>query len=433
MRIAYVIPVYPPAPSQPFVVNEMVEVEEAGHEVVIVPLRVGAPSPVRHGTFARLHPVEVLPAPLLAPRVLLLALATLLTRPLRVLRTLVALHRAAGRNPWAHVRLAAVTPKALAAAWRARRSGVDRIHAHFASQTADCAGVAGAVSGIPFSFTAHAYDIYSTLPEVRNETLGWKLRNAAQAFAVNEFATALLRRDLPAAACARVHTAYVGIPMHLFQVAPPPPSDGTLRLLCVARFQEKKGIDTLLDALALLRADGVPVRLRLFGDGPLGAAVAAQVERLALADTVLLGGVIPQEEVAREMRACDLFVLPCRRDRTGDMDGIPTVFMEAMATGRPVVSCPVSGVPELVRDGETGLLVPSDDPQALADAIARLARDPELRARLARAGRALVERQHDERVNARRLLEIMNAPVDESQQRPRLRPSAVIDVPPGRC
>ncbi len=414
MRIAYVIPAYPPAPSQPFVVNEMIEVQEAGHEVTIVPLRTGVGSGVRHGTFARLRPAAVLPSALFDVRVIGLALATLLTRPLRVLRTLFALHRAAGLNPWAHARLAAVTPKALATAWRARRAGVQRIHAHFASQTADCAGIAGAVSGIPFSFTAHAYDIYSRLPQVRNETLGWKLAHAAQVFAVNGFAAERLRLQLPAAARGRVHIAYVGIAVDLFQATAPPSHDGPLELLCVARFQAKKGIDTLLDACARLRTDGVAVRLRIHGEGPLRAELAAQIARLGLEDTVVLGDAIPQEEVARQMQASDLFVLPCRQDRTGDMDGIPTVFMEAMATGRPVVSCPVSGVPELVRDGETGVLVPSDDPRALADAIARLARDGELRARLGRQGRALVERQHDQRANARHLIELMNAPAGKS-------------------
>jgi glycosyltransferase involved in cell wall biosynthesis len=432
MRIAYVIPAYPPAPSQPFVVNEMVEVQDAGHDVLIVPLRADPRSNVRHGTFARLCPRAVLAPALFAPRVLALAFVTLVTRPLRVLRTLAALHRAAGLNPWAHARLAAVTPKALAAAWWLRRAGVGRIHAHFASQTADCAGIAGAVSGIPFSFTAHAYDIYSKVPQVRNETLGWKLRHAAQAFAVNAFAAERLRKQAPVTARDRVHVAYVGIPVDLFQATPPPTHDGPLELLCVARFQEKKGLDTLLEACARLRADGIPIRLRIHGEGPLRASLAAQIARLELGDAVLLGEAIPQEEVARRMQACDLFVLPCRQDRTGDMDGIPTVFMEAMATGRPVVSCPVSGVPELVRDGETGLLVPSEDAVALADAIARLARDGELRARLGRQGRLLVERQHDQRRNARRLIELMNAPGGAVPPPIGLQHAAAIDAPRGR-
>ncbi len=407
MRIAYVIPAYPPLPSQPFVVNEMIEVQDAGHAIVVLPLYPADEAPVRHGTFERLHPEHVLPAPLLDAGSLALALWVALRHPVRTLRTLGGLHRAAGRNLHAHLRLIAVTPKALAAAWRLRRLGVDHIHAHFANQTADCAAIAGTVAGIPFSFTAHAYDIYSTVPRLKNATLGWKLRHAARAFTVNDFAGALLRRELPASAADRVQTAYVGIPMHLFRAEPPPPDDGELRLLCVARFQEKKGLDTLLDACALLKARGVSFSLRLFGDGPLRPELEAQAARLALGETVSLGGSVPQEEVARQLVASHLFVMPCRKDRTGDMDGIPTVFMEAMATGRPVVSCAVSGVPELVRDGETGVLVPPDDPEALADAIARLAADPELRARLGRQGRALVERQHDQRQNARRVVTLI--------------------------
>ena len=409
MRIAYVLPVYPPVASQPFVVNEMVAVQEAGHAVYLLPLYPAPPSPLQHGTFERLRPTDVFPPALCDLRTLALALWTVVTQPRRVLVTLFGLHRAAGRNPWAHARLLAITPKALAAAWRLRRAGIERVHAHFANQTADCAAIAGTVAGIPFSFTAHAYDIYSRAPRMRNATLGWKLRHAAQAFAVSDFARDRLRALLRPEERGRVHTAYVGIPMDLFRPEPAPVREGPLRLLAVARFQEKKGLDLLLDACALLRERAVPFELRLHGDGPMREALAGQIARLELAGNVQLGGSIPQEDVARAMRACHVLVLPCREDRTGDMDGIPTVFMEAMATGRPVVSCPISGIPELVRDGETGLLVPPDDPPALAAAVARLAEDDGLRLRLGRQGRALVERQHDQRLNARRLLELMGA------------------------
>lgn len=407
MRIAYVIPAYPPAPAQPFIVNEMIEVQEAGHEIVLLPLYARRSWRVTHATYARLRPVLVLPAALVDVTSLGLALWTLLRHPLRVFVTLFGLHRAAGLNPYAHVRLVAVTPKALAAAWRLRRAAVDRIHAHFANQTADCAAIAGSVSGIPFSFTAHAYDIYSRAPRHRNDTLGWKLAHAVQVFTVNDYAGGLLRAALPAGAADRVQTVYVGIPMHLFRSEPAPPRAGTLRLLSVARFAETKGLETLIDAAALLRDRGVAFDLRIYGDGPLRDALAGRIARLALADRVHLEDPIPQEAVAAEMRAAHVLVLPCRRDRFGDMDGIPTVFMEAMATGRPVVSCPVSGIPELVRDGETGLLVPSDDPTALATALERLARDSALTEALGRQARALVERQHDQRTNARRLLALM--------------------------
>jgi glycosyltransferase involved in cell wall biosynthesis len=130
---------------------------------------------------------------------------------------------------------------------------------------------------------------------------------------------------------------------------------------------------------------------------------------------VELGEPIAQEVVAERLRDCDVFVMPCRQDETGDMDGIPTVFMEALATARPVVSGSVSGIPELVRDGETGLLVPPDDPVAVADALARLAADAPLRERLGRAGRLLVEAQHDQRLTARRMLALLEAALDGTE------------------
>jgi glycosyltransferase involved in cell wall biosynthesis len=433
VRIAYVIPAYPPAPAQPFVVNEMVEVQDAGHEVMLLPLYATRSWPVAHGTYARLRPAAVLPPALFDARSVALALWVLLTRPLRVLATLAGLHRAAGANPWAHARILAVTPKGLAAAWRLRRAQVDRIHAHFANQTADCAAIAGMVGDIPFSFTAHAYDIYSQAPRLRNDTLAWKLRHATQVFTVNQYAAGLLRALLPAGEAGKVDTVYVGIPMHLFRAEPPRPRDGVLRLLSVARFADTKGLETLIEACGLLRERGIAFALRIHGDGPLRDALAGAIARLGLAGQVHLGHPIPQEEVAAEMRACDVFVIPCRRDRWGDMDGIPTVFMEALATGRPVVSCPVSGIPETVRDGETGLLVPQDDPRALADALERLARDEALGLRLARAGRALVERQHDQRTNARRLLALLThaSPAEPPTGSPV--PRAVIDGADRAC
>jgi glycosyltransferase involved in cell wall biosynthesis len=407
MRIAYVIPAWPPLPSQPFVVNEMVEVAAAGHELTVLGLYRRRSDTMRHGTFERLRPAHVLPAALLDPITLLVALWTCCWRPVRVLTTLAGLHRAAGLNPWAQSKIVAVAPKALAAAWRFHRLGVEHVHAHFANQTADCAALAASVAGIPFSFTAHAYDIYQSAPRQRNDTLAWKLAHVARAFAVSDFATRLMRTRVAAGGDGRVETAYVGIPMELFRTAPPAAPAPPLRLLAVARLCEKKGLDTLVDACALLAGRGVPFALRIFGDGPERAALAARATAHGLGGQVHFGGAVAQEEIAREMRACHAFVLPCRRDRNGDMDGIPTVFMEAMATGRPVVSCAISGIPELVRDGETGLIVPPNDPAALADALIRLAADPALAARLGTAARALVERQHDQRVTARRMIGLL--------------------------
>jgi glycosyltransferase involved in cell wall biosynthesis len=407
MRIAYVLPFYPSL-LETYIFNEMTEIQRAGHDLIVVPLYSVQSLPVDQELLNRLQGVSVLPSPIFGLEVMCLALGMLFTRPLRILGTLISLHWAAGLNMYAHASLIATAPKALATAWRLRRVKVDRIHAHFATHTTSCAGIAGRVCRIPFSFTAHAYDIYCTTPKLRNRTLSWKLRNAQLCFAVSAYAAGVLRQRTPAASD-HIHIVYVGIPMDVFSEKAPLPRGGMLRLLCICRFGEKKGLDTLIEACALLRNQGLSFHLRLCGDGPLHEALAGQIARLRLVDHVTLGGLISQKEVAKQMEACHLFVMPCRRDRTGNMDGIPTVFIEAMATGRPVISCPISGIPELVRDGKTGLLVPPDDPAALAAAVRRLADDDALRRRLGRQGRAFVELQHDQRRNAGRLLEIMTS------------------------
>jgi len=408
--IVYVIPAYPPAASQPFVVNEMIEIGRAGHRLIVLPLYAGRTAEVRHGTFAALRPDRVLPPRLVDFRTVRQALGVLLRWPLRCLRVLLGLHLAAGLNPWAHGRVLAVTPKALAAVAALRAESVDHVHAHFANQTADCAAIVGLVAGIPFSFTAHAYDIYSRAWRLRNDTLKWKLRHATRALAVSNFGADVMRRLLPANAAGRVATAYVGIPLELFRWVEPRRETSPVRLLCVARLTEKKGVDVLLEACAILARRGVGFRCEIIGDGPLREALEARHARLGLGRNVVFRRGIPQEDVAMALGVCDVFVMPCRQEASGDMDGIPTVFMEAMATGRPVVSCPVSGVPELVRPDETGILVPIDDPDAVADGVERLVRDPDLRLRLGAAGRALVERQHDQARNARQVLDVLLEP-----------------------
>jgi glycosyltransferase involved in cell wall biosynthesis len=391
-----------------YIYNELIEVQEAGHNIVLVPLRSAPPSEAPLRAFNRLKPTNTLPSSLYNVRIFSRALYVLFTRPLRVLQVLFSLHRSAGLNPFVHFGILAVTPKALATASWLLQWRIQRIHAHFASHTATCAGIASAVSGIPFSFTAHAYDIYCNSMSLRNDTLDWKLRHAIQVFVVSEYGAKLLRAKLPLSDHGRVHKVYVGIPMDLFQAQAPSTHETKIRLLCIAYLDRKKGLDTLIDACALLKSQSVSFHLRLYGEGPLRQTLANQIARLGLTEHVSLGNAIPQEQVAKELASCHIFVMPCRKDpKTGNIDGIPTVFMEALATARPVISCPLSGIPELVRDDETGLLVPPDDADALAQAIARLASDDSYRTRLGKQGRVLVEQQHDQRKNTRRLLDLM--------------------------
>ncbi len=169
-----------------------------------------------------------------------------------------------------------------------------------------------------------------------------------------------------------------------------------IRLLTVGRAVAKKGIDTLLDALALLPEE-LQWRWTHIGGGPLRETLRAQASQLGLIDRCEFLGGRPQEEVIAAYVDGDLFVLPCRIDRTGDRDGLPNVMVESLALALPVISTPMSGIVELVHDGENGLLVPSDDPRRLADAIAKLTRAPRQRQAYGKAGSATARKKFDHR------------------------------------
>jgi glycosyltransferase involved in cell wall biosynthesis len=178
----------------------------------------------------------------------------------------------------------------------------------------------------------------------------------------------------------------------------------------VASFEEVKGHRHLVDACALLRQRGIDFVCDLVGEGPLRREMEARIARLQLGDRVHVLGGRARPEIIRRFRAADVAVLASQPTRQGKREGIPVVLMEAMASGLPAVSTRLSGIPELVDDGQTGLLVPPADAAALADALERLARDPELRRRMGAAGRAKVVREFDLRVNTAALLELFLAP-----------------------
>jgi colanic acid/amylovoran biosynthesis glycosyltransferase len=171
-----------------------------------------------------------------------------------------------------------------------------------------------------------------------------------------------------------------------------PRRDGRLRLLSVARLVEKKGLDDAIEALALLRAAGEDPHLEVVGEGPMRESLLERARRLGVADAVTLAGERDSDAVAARLRDADLFVLPSVTAADGDTEGTPVAIMEAMATGLAVVATRHAGIPEVVEDGVTGLLVPERDPRALAAAITSLARAPARRLAMGRAAADRVAR-----------------------------------------
>jgi glycosyltransferase involved in cell wall biosynthesis len=370
-----------PKLSETFVMGEILGLERRGYDLRIYAL--AAPQDAESPRVARgvQAPVAYPPSRGLRAGLQVVAAhgACLLAAPLRWVSTLVRVLR---RGETGRAR------DFLHAGWlaaRLRRDGVAHVHAHFASEPAGVAELASRMTGIPYSISAHAKDIWLS------EASGLQRKLASAAFTVT--CTEHNRVHLAALAPqAKVTRMYHGVDTERLQppAARAPATGRRPLILSVGRLRAKKGLHTLIEACALLRTAGVDHRVQIVGYGPERAALAAAIARYRLDDTVELTGKLDHEEVIRRYADADLFVLPCTIVADGDRDGIPNVLLEAMAMGLPVVSTFVSGIPELVEHERNGLLVAPEDATALATAMRRLLDDDDLRARLAAAARATV-------------------------------------------
>ena len=281
---------------------------------------------------------------------------------------------------------------------------VRHLHGHFCHGATTVTWFASKLTGLPFSFTAHAKDIYQ---EDLNpgDLLSRKMR-AARFVAT---CTGANYQHLVARhpQCKVVHTVYYGLDTDYFSPQTDPTSPDLPTILSVGRFVEKKGFAYLVEACAKLKDMGVGFRCVIVGEKyDQSARIAAMVAELGLGDSVSLRGPMTQQELRKIYRQATLFALPCLVTEDGDRDGIPNVLAEAMAMGVPVVSTPISGIPEMVRNGIEGLLVPQKDSQALANAIAKLINEPALRANLARAAREQICHCFDSRKTTQQLMDL---------------------------
>jgi glycosyltransferase involved in cell wall biosynthesis len=383
-RIGYVLKTYPRF-SETFVVSELLAREARGERFAIFSLRASADERY-HPELARVEaPVQHLP------------------RPEKASSAWSALAEAAHGDPVIAAGVARELPELLAVpvteavhavrvARRARDLGLVHLHAHFASTATTVARLAGRIAGIPYSFTAHAKDIFHE--EVDEADLDRKLADAHHVVTVSEFNLADLHRRFPAAA-GRLHRVYNGLELARFPFRPRAAHGGPLRVAAVGRLVEKKGFADLVEAVRRLVELGLPVEVRLAGGGELHDDLAARIRAAGLGDRFALLGPRTQAEVRELLDWCDVFAAPSVVGSDGNADGLPTVLLEAMASGAPCVATDVTGIPEIVIDGVTGRLVPPADAGALADALAAIAHDPAAALAMTRSARALVEREFD--------------------------------------
>ncbi|RJP17134.1 MAG: colanic acid biosynthesis glycosyltransferase WcaL [Candidatus Abyssobacteria bacterium SURF_5] len=386
IRVGYVLKMYPRF-SETFIVNEMLAHQEAGLDFEIFSLR-----PANDGRFheslARLRvPVTYLEKP---------------GGSEGVKKFWNAIRDAMAELPGLAANLEAALEENVNDVYQAIRvarlacaRGITHLHAHFASTAASVARLAALFAGLTYSFTAHAKDIYHE--SVNREDLSRKLNDAAAVITVSDYNCSYLRTSF-GLSDERVTRIYNGIDLNLFQYISP--LRRAPKIVCVGRLVEKKGFAYLIDACSLLMRSRHHFDAEIIGAGPLEADLRNQIESLGLTERVRLLGPLPQGEVIQRMHEAAVVAAPCVLGSDGDRDGLPTVLLEAMALGTPCISTDVTGIPEILLNEQTGLMVAQNDAAGLAAALERLLYDGELRERLALSARALIESEFDLQRNA---------------------------------
>ena len=404
-----------PRISETFISNEILLLEEQGLKLHIVSMRQPRES-FSHESVGRIKAaVDYLPEtfltslPYLLPQNLMLAVK----QPRRYATALrMALRR------FLRTRKSATFKHLFQAGYLVNKllpgSNITHFHAHFAHSPTSVAFFASLLSGIPFSFTAHAKDIYTTDPAQLRE----KMSHARFVVTCTEYNRRHLTR-LSGNAAPAVFRIYHGIDVSFFSnhhtgALPSPP----YRILTVSRMTAKKGLPTVFKALGILRDRGIQFHHTLIGDGDDLDSLQKLVQDLRLEPLTRWMGTQPHNEVIRQYQQADLFVLGCEIAANGDRDGIPNVCVESMAMGVPVVATRISAIPELIENGKTGLLVEPGNSEALADAMIKALMDADLRQEMIAAARDRVSRDFNNRSLIGDLADLYTRALQENDAKP---------------
>jgi colanic acid/amylovoran biosynthesis glycosyltransferase len=399
LKIAYLVNQYPKV-SHTFIRREILALERQGLSVSRFALR-GWDAEVKgdEDLAERDRTRHILRESL--PRLLARALRRSLADPVRAWRALRAawqMSRQAERS-WPYHLMYYVEACTLAD-WL-REEGVEHVHAHFGTNSTEVAQLAHLLGGPRYSFTVHGPEEFD---KPRFLHLGHKIRDAAFVVAISSYGRSQLWRWLPAQEWGKVSVVHCALEGSFFQGSDSVAAQPAPRLVNVGRLCAQKGQLLLVEAAALLKRDGLRFELVLAGDGEMRAPIEAAIARHQLADSVRITGWVDSATVRREMLAARALVLP------SFAEGLPVVIMEAMAVGRPVVTTRIAGIPELVREGVDGWLVPPGDIVALKQAMREcLEASPERLLEMGRAANERVRQRHDADVEAAKLKTLFNA------------------------
>jgi glycosyltransferase involved in cell wall biosynthesis len=416
VRVGYILRSYPRL-SQTFILNEILALERLGLDLQIFAIT-DPHEPVVQAQVAEVRaPVAYLEAATQRgwPAILAEHLSTALAAPRRYFQTLsYVLRRAdldAGYSAGSRLQCFAQAVYLARQIARAQQAGhpVGHLHAHFAHDPTLIALLTHMLTGVPFSFTGHARDLY----QIPRPILAERIAAARAVVTCCRPNLGYLQEVAPEQAGAKVRLIHHGVDLEGFRPAAHARVAAELPLiLSVGRLVEKKGFPDLLRACSLLKHRGYRFRCLIYGDGPLRAELAGMIAQLGLPEVVHLAGACAQRELVPVFQRADIFALAPFVTDDGDRDGVPNVLVEAMACGVPVVSTAVAGIPDLVEHGHNGLLVAPHDGDALAGALAALLDDAAWRARLGAAARRTVVEHFDLRSAAQQLAVLFGQPLD---------------------
>ncbi|MGE3315794.1 MAG: glycosyltransferase [Planctomycetaceae bacterium] len=419
-RAAYILSRFPKL-TETFVLYEILALEAQGTDVEIFPLLSAGNASTAQGASLFRKMVELVKkpgarpvmhadaAPLVArahyhPLMSFAVLSALLQmaflRPRAFFGVLYTLIRANLGSPNFLLGGLAVLPKCCWIAREMERANVTHVHAHFANHPAAAAFMVHRLAGISYSFTAHGSDLHMDRHMLRE-----KVQEAEKVITISRYNRDLILEECGSEFAEKVQIIHCGVDTSVFAArnAATTKSNGLFEVLCIGTMHEVKGQTYLLEACKLLADRGVDVRCHLVGKGPDWDALKAQVRDAKLEDRVVFHGLMNRSQIAELVSKCDVLAAPSVPTEDGRREGIPVVLMEAMASELPVVASRLSGIPELVDDGVSGLLTTPRDASAIADALEQLSRDPELRRELGKAGRVKVLSEFDVHRNAAKL------------------------------
>lgn len=384
-KVAYLMSRFPKI-SETFILYEILELERLGLEIEVYPLihhHESISHPEAQAIVERMHW-----SPLFARAIMAAQWYWLRKRPQAYLQVWWRAIRGNIGVPNFLLRALAVVPQAAFYARHMQRLGVGHVHAHWATHPTLAAYVIQRLTDVTYSFTAHAHDIYADRPMLAD-----KIREACFVVTISEYNRQFLQQLYGVEAAQKIVVIHCGIDPKVFQQRRSETPNDRLTLICVARLEEQKGLPYLIEACAKLKAEGLDFCCQLVGEGNERSQLEQQIKDLGLTDNVILLGQQPRQRVHDLLSQATIMVLPCVTTRSGRQEGIPVALMEALAMETPCISSRISGIPELIEDGRTGILVPERDPQALAEATLRLHHNPAWRKQLGLAGREKVLRE----------------------------------------